>query len=177
MWSSCKREPQVALSLHPSLCGLARNLILDFTPVLVASNQKEAELFIHLFCKMHNDRLSPPFDYNMRLAHTSCSALCCSSLSLKWKSYDDAFCCLRLATCTWWGQSLLLLRTSRSWICRPMTTVCLGGWCRGPSEGGDVWHQMFVCDIFGIFLFPNTLGGGVFFKSFVCMPTAGWVST
>lgn len=46
MWSSCKRELQVALSLHPSLCGLESNLILDFTSVLVASNQKEAELFI-----------------------------------------------------------------------------------------------------------------------------------
>lgn len=50
---------------------------------------------------------------------------------------------------------LLLLRTSQSWICRPMTTVCLGGWCRGPSEGADVCRHMFVWNIFGMVL-PQT---------------------
>lgn len=49
-----------------------------------------------------------------------------------------------------------------------------------PAEAGDgdVWQQMFVCDIFGIFLSPqNTLGGGVSFQSLACTPAGGWVST
>lgn len=100
----------------------------------------------------------PTFWLQYGLVCTSCSALCCSSFSLKWKGFNDVFPCLLIATCTRWDQLLLLLlllRTSWSWICRPMTTVCLGGWCQGPSEGGDVWHQMFVCNIFGIVL-PQT---------------------
>lgn len=111
MWSLCKRGPQVALSLHPSLCGLASkfNLRLHISSCCLKS---EGSRTLHsLFCKMHNYR-SPLFGYNMSLAHISYSALCCCSVSLKWKSYNDVFlvCSLPHAhggatLCCCWGLS------------------------------------------------------------------------
>lgn len=60
MWSLRKRGPQVALGLHPSLCGLASefNLRLHISSCCLKS---EGSRTLHpLFCKMHNYRF-PPF--------------------------------------------------------------------------------------------------------------------